>query len=91
MNPFTEHPRRQGVTYQAHPLFATGIALRLLNSVIAFTLHAIFPCIGIKRSLDLESTTAFLRGRNAWIESMKSDAAQVHAGNSSGLLQEHMR
>ena len=48
MNIFTEHTQQQGVTYNEHMLFAMGIALRLLSSVIAFALHAVFPFIDIK-------------------------------------------
>lgn len=51
--------------------FAMGIALRLYNSAIAFTLHAVFPFIGIKSTLDLEATAGYRRVRNGWIETMK--------------------
>lgn len=69
MNLFTLHPHRQGVTYGEHGRFATGIAWRLMKSVIAFGVHAVFPCVSIRRELDLESTAAFLGERNRWIES----------------------
>ena len=69
MNPFTEHTRQQGVTYFDHCFFALGIAWRLMNSVLAFVLHAVFPFIGIERRYDLEETMDFLDERNRWIES----------------------
>jgi hypothetical protein len=68
MNPFIVHPHHQGITYWAHFAFAMGIALRLLQSVLAFAAHAVFPFIGIDRSLDLEATTRFLQEQNDWIE-----------------------
>ena len=71
MNIFTEHPQQQGISYLEHMLFAMGIAIRLFNSVIAFTLHAIFPFIDIKKSQDLEATMGYLQERNQWIESKK--------------------
>lgn len=71
MNIFTEHTQQQGVTYVEHWCFAMGIAIRLLNSVIAFALHAVFPFIDIKQKLDLEATALFIAEKNAWIESMK--------------------
>ena len=74
MNPFNKHPERQGVSYSSHFVFAMGIAIRLLHSVVAFASHAIFPFIDIRRSLDLEATTNFLQERNIWIESRKSFA-----------------
>jgi hypothetical protein len=49
-------------------VFRVGIALRLLRSVVAFALHAMFPFIGIERRFDLEATAGFLLERNAWIE-----------------------
>lgn len=69
MNPFTRHTQQQGVTYLEHYFFAMSVASRLLNTVIAFTLHAIFPFINSR--LDLEATSDFLRERNHWIESAK--------------------
>jgi hypothetical protein len=71
MNIFTEHTQQQGITYIEHMVFAMGIALRLLNSVVAFALHAVFPFIDIKKSLDLEETARFIEEQNQWIESMK--------------------
>lgn len=71
MNIFTQHTRAQGVTYIEHCLFALRIAARLLNTVIAFAVHAIFPFIDIRQDLDLEATTAFLDAQNNWIESKK--------------------
>ena len=72
MNPFTAHPHEQGISYFEHLEFALGIAMRLLNTVIAFALHAIFPFIDISRELDLEATTDFLNEQNDWIESAKT-------------------
>jgi len=71
MNIFTEHTRQQNVTYMEHLWFAVGIALRLANSVIAFTLHGIFPFIDIKKELDLEATAGFINAKNNWIENKK--------------------
>ena len=68
MNPFNEHTQQQGVTYIEHWCFAMGIAMRLLSSVIAFVIHAVFPFINIQRELDLEATMHFLDERNEWIE-----------------------
>lgn len=89
MNPFTRHPRRQGVTYAEHGRFAMGIACRLLKSVVVFGVHAVFPFISISRELDLESTAAFLAERNRWIESAAAglgenrDPAATPSGRSS--------
>ena len=79
MNPFTQHTQQQGISYFEHCCFALGIAWRLLNSVIAFILHAVFPFIGIERDHDLEATMAFLDERNRWIESIegKFDSAST--------------
>jgi hypothetical protein len=77
MNPFTVHPRQQGVTYSAHLRFAMGIAWRLLSSVAAFVVHAVLPFVPIAPRLDLEATTAFLAERNRWIETAK---VEVDAG-----------
>jgi len=71
MNLFTEHTQQQGVTYMEHLVFAMGIAIRLLSSVIAFTLHAIFPFIDINKNLDLEETARFINEQNDWIEGIK--------------------
>jgi Family of unknown function (DUF6356) len=69
MNPLTAHPHRQGIDYVEHWLFAMGIALRLLSSVVAFALHAILPFLPIAPRLDLEATAAYLAERNRWIGS----------------------
>jgi hypothetical protein len=71
MNPFTEHTEQQGVSYWEHWGFAMGISYRLLISVIAFALHAIFPFISIDSSNDLEATATFLNERNHWIETVE--------------------
>ena len=47
MNLFTEHTHKQGLTYIEHGCFAMGVAWRLMNSMAAFTVHAIFPFIRI--------------------------------------------
>lgn len=75
MNPFTQHPHHQGVSYFEHWIFAMGIAYRLLSSVVAFALHATLPFIGIDRRFDLEATAAFLAERNRFIEAA---AARAH-------------
>ncbi|MEA3410830.1 MAG: DUF6356 family protein [Pseudomonadota bacterium] len=69
MNPFTTHPRQQGVTYYEHWRFAMGIACRLITSVVAFAVHALLPFVPIEPRHDLESTAAWLAERNRWIES----------------------
>jgi hypothetical protein len=71
MNPFTEHTQQQGVGYWEHWGFAMGIACRLMISVLAFAIHAMFPFIGIEKKHDLEATTGFLVEQNDWIESAK--------------------
>ena len=71
MNPFTTHPQQQGITYYEHWCFAMGIAYRLLSSVVAFVVHAVFPFSSIEHRLDLESTAAFIKERNEWIEAAK--------------------
>ena len=81
MNPFTTHPHRQGITYAEHWRFAMGIAWRLLTSVVAFALHALLPCLGIARRLDLEATAAYLDERNRWIET----ASRVRPGGAPSL------
>jgi len=75
MNPFTRHPRQQGVSYAGHWRFAMGIAGRLLMSAAAFGLHAMLPWISIPRELDLEASAAFLLERNRWIESAAANRA----------------
>lgn len=74
MNIFTEHTQERGITYFEHGYFAMSIAMRLFSSVIAFTLHAIFPFIDIERELDLEATIVFLDEHNRWIEGAKAKA-----------------
>jgi hypothetical protein len=71
MNLFTQHTQQQGVTYLEHGIFAMSIAVRLFISVIAFSLHAIFPFIDIRKELDLEAIARFIEEKNNWIESMK--------------------
>lgn len=71
MNIFTRHTQQQGVTYFEHLYFATGIAIRLATSVIAFALHGIFPFIDIRKELDLEETARFINEKNDWIEEQK--------------------
>ena len=71
MTIFTKHTQQQGVTYLEHLFFAIGIAVRLSNTVIAFTLHGIFPFIDIKKELDLEATARFINAKNHWIEDKK--------------------
>ena len=82
MNIFTEHPHKQGISYFEHMVFALNIAIRLLGSVIAFTLHGLFPFFDINKSLDLEETARFINQQNNWIEGMKirqqADSMQVH-------------
>lgn len=73
MNIFIQHTQQQGVTYIEHCFFAMGIAARLLSSVIAFALHAIFPFLDIKKELDLEATAGFILDKNDWIEAKKHD------------------
>ena len=68
MNPFTIHPRQQGISYFEHLRFAMGIACRLLHSAFAFVVHALFPFVSIEPRLDLECTAAFINERNDWIE-----------------------
>lgn len=68
MNPFTEHPHQQGISYTRHWYFAAGIAYRLAAVAVKFALHAIFPAIAIERRFDLEATIAYLHERNDWIE-----------------------
>lgn len=72
MNIFTRHTQQQGVTYLEHMVFAIGIATRLANTVFAFTLHALFPFIDIKKELDLEETARFINSQNDWIEGKKT-------------------
>ncbi len=73
MNPFRNHPQKRGISYSEHLVFALGIASRLFKSVIAFALHALFPFIGFKQTLDLEKTSSFIQDRNSWIEKAKQN------------------
>ena len=87
MNPFTIHTQQQGISYVEHMVFAMGIAHRLLRSVIAFTLHAVFPFLDIKVNVDLKSTAAFIEERNDWIESKKVNEGRdllAHSNNKWG-------
>jgi len=101
MKSFTKHPRKQGITYLEHWCFAMGIACRLLSSVIAFAVHALFPFISIRPELDLEATATFIKGRNEWIEAdnerranystlnfkdCESEGSTVDAGNTSMVV-----
>ena len=79
MNPFTQHTRQQGVTYLQHLSFAAGIAWRLSSSVVAFVVHAIFPFIGIDKTLDLEATVDYLQERNHWIESTALNGVEAES------------
>lgn len=91
MNIFNKHPQQQGLNYIEHLNFAMGIALRLFSTVTAFTLHAIFPFIDIKRRLDLEETANFIQERNKWIENIKrgeyvdSNQATIKCKKTEGL------
>lgn len=75
MNPLTDHPPQQGITYIEHWNYAMGIAWRLLGSVFAFPLHAVLPFISIEQHLDLEATAAYLDERNHFIETAASTAS----------------
>ena len=84
MNIFVAHPQEQGVTYREHLIFAMGVASRLLRSALAFALHAVFPFIGIDRSLDLTATSRFLQERNEWIERQEPKALPNSAAAKPG-------
>ncbi|NIL94231.1 MAG: hypothetical protein GTO71_07260 [Woeseiaceae bacterium] len=75
MTIFTQHPHDQGISYFEHWAFAIGIAWRLLRSVLAFAIHALFPWITIEKQLDLEATSAFLLERNDFIETAADKTA----------------
>jgi hypothetical protein len=81
MNPFTQHPIEQGISYIEHADFALSIAGRLLVSVIAFFTHAIFPFISIEKSHDLEAMIDYLQQRNRWIEDARLKQATGTAGS----------
>jgi hypothetical protein len=68
MNPLTDHPYQQGITYTEHRRFAAGIAGRLLASGVAFIVHAVLPFVPIGSRLNLESTAEYVLERNRWIE-----------------------
>jgi len=89
MNIFIKHTQQQGVTYWEHMVFAVGIAARLSNSVVAFTLHGVFPFIDIKKELDLEATARFIKEKNGWIEGKKqqkpTEAVKKSNGNTSAI------
>jgi hypothetical protein len=72
MNPFTEHPHQQGISYAEHWYFAMGIAVQLMICVIKFALHAMLPAIQIEPRFDLEAMIAYLHERNQWIENTES-------------------
>ena len=72
MNPFTEHPHQQGISYAEHWVFAMGIAYHLMACAIKFALHAMLPAIQIEPRFDLEATIAYLHERNQWIENAGS-------------------
>ena len=82
MKIFTQHPYEQGITYSEHLIFAMNIAWRLFRSVLAFAMHGVLPCIGIEKELDLEATSAFLLGRNDYIET----AAEAGKQNVAGIV-----
>jgi len=85
MNPFTRHPRQQGVTYGEHLRFALGIAWRLSKSVTAFGVHAVLPFVAIPRELDLEATAVYLLRRNRWIQGAAVNGVASQAGDHDPL------
>ena len=87
MNLFTEHTHQQGLTYIEHWCFAMGVAWRLMNSMAAFTVHAIFPFISIARKLDFEATIAFIHERNEWIAYARKNK-HFDSPSMNGLEQE---
>ena len=87
MNLFTEHTHQQGLTYIEHWCFAMGVAWRLMNSMAAFTVHAIFPFISIARKLDFEATIAFIHERNEWIATTRKNK-HIDSQSMNGLEQE---
>ena len=87
MNLFTEHTHEQGLTYIEHWCFAMGIAWRLMNSMAAFTVHAIFPFISIARKHDFEATIAFIHERNEWIAYARKNK-HFDSQSTNGLDQE---
>ena len=87
MNLFTEHTQQQGLTYVEHWCFAMGVAWRLMNSMTAFTVHAIFPFISIARKYDFEATIAFMNQRNEWIAYSRENK-HFDSQSTNGLEQE---
>ena len=85
MNPFTDHTRAQGLTYMQHWCFAMSVAWRLLSSVIAFSLHAMFPFLHIARRLDFEATIDFIHGKNTWLEQVKSEKRHTSSKDNKYL------
>ena len=81
MNALTRHPKKQGITYFEHLVFAIGVAWRLSSSVAIFVLHALLPNVSIEPRLDLEATSAFLLERNHFIETA---AATAHGHENPG-------
>jgi len=84
VNPLTTHTQQQGVTYWEHWGFAMGIAYRLFISVWAFAIHAMLPFISIEPEFDLEATSAFLEGRNHWIETARDRPREPNERSSIG-------
>jgi hypothetical protein len=78
MNIFSQHPHDQGVSYFEHWGFAMGIAWRLFQSVMAFAIHALLPCIKIEKQLDLEATSTYLLQRNSFIEAAAEAGRAEH-------------
>ena len=87
MNLFTEHTHKQGLTYIEHWCFAMGVAWRLMNSMAAFTVHAIFPFISIAGKYDFEETIAFMNERNEWIAYSRENK-HFDSPSTNGLEQE---
>ena len=87
MNLFTEHTHKQGLTYIQHWCFAMGVAWRLMNSIAAFIVHAIFPFIRIARKHDFEATIAFMNERNEWIAYTRKNK-NFDSQSMNGLEQE---
>lgn len=84
MSTLTSHPKKQGITYFEHLVFAMGIAWRLSSSVAVFALHGLLPAVSIEPRLDLEATSAFLLKRNHFIETA---ASKAHDQRNAGRRQ----
>jgi len=86
MNPLTDHPHQQGISYVEHWHFAMGTAWRLLSSAVAFAVHAALPFITIEQHRDLEAMSAFLFKRNRFIETAAAtaDGKQPHVVRAAG-------